>query len=50
MGITKLTFALTALASACTAQSLAGLWDATVQYDNLRVPFRIEFAGTGSDQ
>jgi peroxiredoxin len=49
MGISKLTFALTALASASMAQSLAGLWDATVQYDNLRVPFRIEFAGLGSD-
>ncbi len=48
MVLTKLTLALTALASAGMAQSLAGLWDATVQYDDLRVPFRIEFAGTGS--
>ena len=31
------------------AQSLAGLWDATVTVRGLEVPFRFEIAGDGAD-
>ena len=31
-----------------TAQSLAGLWDATVVVNEVEVPFRIEFTGSGT--
>src|SRR5882724_4978151 len=35
--------------SRVSAQSLSGLWDATVVVnDNLDVPFRMEFSGSGS--
>jgi peroxiredoxin len=36
------------LASTAMAQSLAGLWDATVTDQDLMVPFRIELAGDGA--
>jgi thiol-disulfide isomerase/thioredoxin len=39
---------LLALASLSFAQSLAGLWDATVKVKDLDVPFRFEIAGSGS--
>ena len=31
------------------AQSVAGLWDATVTVNDVKIPFRIEFSGSGSD-
>jgi thiol-disulfide isomerase/thioredoxin len=31
------------------AQSLAGLWDATVKVNNTDIPFRMEFSGAGPD-
>jgi peroxiredoxin len=37
-----------AIAPAATAQSLTGLWDATVTDKDLVVPFRIELSGAGS--
>jgi thiol-disulfide isomerase/thioredoxin len=37
-----------AIAPAALAQSLAGLWDATVKVNDLDVPFRIELSGQGS--
>lgn len=39
---------LFAVAPAAMAQSLAGLWDATVVVNGLEIPFRMEFAGEGS--
>src|ERR1700730_7114578 len=36
-------------ASSAGAQSLAGVWDATVIVDNLDVPFRMELSGSGAD-
>lgn len=36
-------------ASAAAAQSLAGLWDATVKVNDLAIPFRIELSGEGSN-
>jgi peroxiredoxin len=35
------------LAAAAAAQRVDGLWDATVRVNDVEVPFRIEFAGTG---
>lgn len=49
MNLTKLILIPAAMVSAGMAQSIAGLWDATIQYDDLQVPFRIEFAGQGAD-
>src|SRR5262245_16299161 len=40
--------ALTSLPAPAAAQSLAGLWDATVVVNDVVVPFRFELAGTGS--
>jgi peroxiredoxin len=37
-----------AFAPAALAQSLAGLWDATVVVNGLEIPFKMEFAGQGS--
>jgi thiol-disulfide isomerase/thioredoxin len=39
---------LFALASAAAAQSLAGLWDASIQFDDTRIRFPIEFSADGS--
>ena len=39
---------LLASASIARAQSLAGLWDATVIVGGVEVPFRMEFAGSGA--
>ncbi len=41
-------YAAFALTPVLFAQSLAGLWDATVQVNNLQVPFRFEISGDGS--
>src|SRR5579871_2135258 len=35
-------------APALRAQSLAGLWDATVTVNGAEIPFRMEFSGGGS--
>jgi peroxiredoxin len=40
--------ALLAAAPALMAQSLAGLWDATVTVNGVDIPFRMEFSGAGS--
>src|SRR5213594_1585015 len=37
-----------ALPSAATAQSVAGLWDATVIVNKNEIPFRFEIAGSGA--
>jgi thiol-disulfide isomerase/thioredoxin len=44
-----LTAALLALAPLSIAQSLAGLWDATVKVKDLEVPFRFEISGDKSN-
>src|SRR4051812_30321474 len=31
------------------AQSLAGLWDASVKVNDTSIPFRMEFSGAGAD-
>jgi len=41
--------ALLTLAPAAFAQSVAGLWDATITLNSVQIPFRIEFAGDGSN-
>jgi thiol-disulfide isomerase/thioredoxin len=48
MRITSCVFAMLTLASAAMAQSLTGLWDASVVVNGLTIPFRLEFAGEGS--
>jgi thiol-disulfide isomerase/thioredoxin len=40
--------ALLAVSSPAAAQSLAGLWDATVVVNKLEIPFRFEIAGDGA--
>jgi len=45
----KLLSATLLLASLSNAQSLAGLWDATVTVRNLEVPFRFELTGDASN-
>ncbi|HLK69987.1 MAG TPA: TlpA disulfide reductase family protein [Bryobacteraceae bacterium] len=35
------------LASPLFAQSLTGLWDATIKVNDVEIPFRMEFSGTG---
>ena len=40
--------ALLATTPALVAQSLAGLWDATVTVNGVEIPFRMEFSGAGS--
>jgi hypothetical protein len=39
--------ALRAIAPAAFAQSVAGLWDATLTLNQVQIPFRIELAGDG---
>src|SRR6266436_5137806 len=36
-------------AAPLTAQSLAGVWDATVTVNRSEIPFRMEFSGSGPD-
>lgn len=45
---TKLWVALLAIAPAAMAQSLAGLWDATITFNGQNIPFRLQIAGDGS--
>ncbi len=45
----SLTIAVIALAQFATAQSLSGLWDATVRVHDLDVPFRFEISGGASN-
>jgi hypothetical protein len=40
--------AFLAVSSPATAQSLAGLWDASVVVNKLEIPFRFEIAGDGA--
>jgi len=40
--------AVLAGASAAMAQSVAGLWDASVTVNGLEIPFRLELSGSGS--
>src|SRR5580700_2064915 len=40
---------LLAIAPAAMAQSLAGLWDATITFNGQDIPFRLQFAGDGSN-
>jgi thiol-disulfide isomerase/thioredoxin len=47
---TKLAVALLfAIAPAALAQSLAGLWDATITFNGESIPFRLQIAGDGSN-
>ena len=41
--------ALFSIAPAALAQSVTGVWDATVKVNGVEIPFRIEFAGEGSN-
>ncbi len=38
-----------ALVQTATAQSLAGLWDATITFNGADIPFRLQIAGDGSN-
>src|SRR5260370_28856743 len=40
---------LLSLAPFALAQSLSGLWDATVNVSGVDIPFRIEFSGSGAN-
>ena len=37
------------LAPACWAQSVAGLWDATINYNGAEIPFKLELSGDGAN-
>lgn len=39
--------ALVAVVPASAADSIAGIWDASIVFSDIRVPFRMEFQGTG---
>ena len=43
------TIALAAVAQAAMAQSLTGLWDATITFNGQDIPFRLQIAGDGSN-
>src|SRR6266404_3272483 len=45
----KTTLVLLSLAPIALAQSLSGLWDATVNVNGVDIPFRIEFSGSGAN-
>jgi thiol-disulfide isomerase/thioredoxin len=40
---------LALLATGAWAQSITGLWDATLDQNGVRIPFRVEFSGSGPD-
>ena len=40
---------LLAIAPAAMAQSLSGLWDATITFNGQDIPFRLQIAGDGSN-
>jgi peroxiredoxin len=42
-------FAIFVLAQAAPAQSLSGLWNATITVNDVEIPFRMEFSGEGSN-
>ena len=44
----KLISSLMLFTAPALAQSLSGLWDASVKVNGLEIPFRIEFSGSGS--
>src|ERR1700733_993026 len=46
---TALLSGLLALASLSSAQTLAGLWSATINVNGTEIPFKIEFSGSGTD-
>jgi len=48
LNATRLTALFLAIAPAVLAQSLNGLWDATVQVNGLDIPFRMEFSSRGT--
>jgi hypothetical protein len=49
MKITLLLATAIAFVSTAGAESLAGLWNATVTVNGTQIPFKIEFAGDGGD-
>ena len=49
MKIRLLLATIIAFAPAAWAESLAGLWNATVNVSGTEVPFKIEFSGDGSN-
>src|ERR1700730_17024468 len=40
--------ALLAISYSALAGSVAGHWDGTIKFDNISIPFRIDFSGSGS--
>jgi thiol-disulfide isomerase/thioredoxin len=46
---TALLSGLIAFASLSNAQTLAGLWSATINVNGTEIPFKIEFSGSGAD-
>ena len=44
-----LTASLLLLAPAAWAQSVSGLWDATIDFNGIEIPFRFELAGDGAN-
>jgi thiol-disulfide isomerase/thioredoxin len=42
-------FGIFVLAQAAMAQSLSGLWNATITVNDVEIPFRMEFSGEGSN-
>src|SRR5262249_6474857 len=48
VAVAGLLVAMFAAPSRASAQSLAGLWDATVVVNKLEIPFRFEIAGSGA--
>src|ERR1700691_1122056 len=40
---------LLGMAPAVVAQSLTGVWDAKIKFNDVEIPFKIEFAGDGSN-
>ena len=49
MKFKALAASLLLLAPAAWGQSIAGLWNATVEVNGAKIPFRMEFSGTGKD-
>ena len=39
---------LLCIAPAAIAQELAGVWNATINFDGIEIPFRIGFSGNGT--
>jgi thiol-disulfide isomerase/thioredoxin len=47
--LAALVIALVAIAPAAVAQSLDGLWDATITFNGQAIPFRLQIAGEGAN-